>query len=124
MESSSFNVDEFSQTQLRIHQKVVDRQNQRDQKAAVMSKLIAKNIDSMKRMLEMESKYNETIDITTELQQLKVTNYNLIEETERIKKEHEKISKELKKNMGLTLSDLQQKNFTEAIQKVGSDFTV
>ncbi|XP_029130917.1 uncharacterized protein LOC114917084 [Cajanus cajan] len=104
------------------------------EKGVIMSKLIAElveNIDSMKRsMLEMQNKYDVSLNITkklmgdrdtmheechTELQQLKVMNYNLSQEMECIKKEHEKISKELKENKAL--SDLQQKNFTEAIQK-------
>ncbi|KAL2333252.1 hypothetical protein Fmac_014465 [Flemingia macrophylla] len=101
------------------------------EKVVVMSKLVAELVEnngSMKRsMLEMENKYNELLNIIKkltaegheechkELQQLKVMNYNRSQEMECIKKEHEKISKELKENRGL--SDQQQKSFTETIQK-------
>lgn len=47
----------------------------------------------------------------SELQELKVMNFN-------IKKDYEKISRELKENK--TLVDLQQKKFTEVIQKVSN----
>jgi len=54
----------------------------------------------------------------SEVQQLKVMNSIISHEMECMKKEHEQISMELKENKAI--SDLQQKNFTEVIQKVSS----
>ncbi|TKY47428.1 hypothetical protein E2542_SST29488 [Spatholobus suberectus] len=115
-------------------QKFVDMEHKHAEKVVIMNKLIAglaENIDYRQRnLLEMENKYNESLNMIMklmgegdtlheechkELQQLTVMNSNISHDMESIKKEHEQVSKELKENK--TLNDLQQKTFTEVIQK-------
>ncbi|XP_040867973.1 uncharacterized protein [Glycine max] len=115
-------------------QNSLDMEHMHSEKATIMSKLIpelVENIESMQRSVpEMENKYKESLNIIKkltsegdtkheechkEVQQLKVMNSIISHEMECMKKEHEQISMELKENKAI--SDLQQKNFTEVIQK-------